>query len=162
MKNNTKKGGLGELLRKAAETISVDLFGIEKTVNRSIINFFDKSARDLSVLPKDLSARITRIDGVLQLCLYHFDRPVRCFSVDEMVRFFACGWKTNAFDLKARIVKGLNCYLDELSVSHSVPGSPALHLRIRRQKTGLEIGVYRNNLLVLEVTVKNLIKHFTR
>lgn len=150
-----------ERLKRAVNTISVDLFGHEKTLTTNVLSFLDRSAREWNAPLDHAEARIVRQQGEIQVFLYHLDRAVRFVPLEELVYFFAVTEQTDPFMLQERILSGLNRLLNELATKHPLP-APGLHLRIKRQGMGISITVFHSQKQIQELPVKTLINYFIR
>jgi hypothetical protein len=142
--------GLGDRLLRVVQEISIDVWGIERSIKTNAKKYFTAQSEIKNLPVTELTVHI----APLSMFLYHKEEKLNPFTTSDFIRFL--GQEI----LTPQVVEyHLDEFLLELSYIHTIPMENIV-VKISMPDENIRLSVYQNSKFIAPIEIREILKCF--
>ncbi len=158
-KSTGKPGkGIKKKLQAYMETVTIDLFGYEKIVNKSVRTYAEKIANEQGVNAKQVYVRIIK-PAELRVFLHVSGKLLKELTIRELVHFFVGPGALKSSHTESKVVSSVSKFFSDYSKKKHFDVDK-VQVLISSNAEGALVKSFYEQSFIEEIPVKFLIKYF--
>ena len=148
--------GIKKKLREYMDSVTIDVFGYEKIVDKSVQNFALQVANEHGISPNKIFVRIIKPNEALRVFLHAGGKQLKELTILELVQFFV--GQSNP-QTESKVAESVSRFLDEYADQKLIKTSQ-LQVLISSSPKGSIVKSFHEQSFMEYIPVKFLIKYF--
>ncbi|MEQ3664191.1 MULTISPECIES: hypothetical protein [Flavobacteriaceae] len=150
---------LSKKLKGALTDLTVDIFGYEKMVTKTITNRTNYISNRLQI-PKDrLYIRIFQKDHIIRSFLYNQSKPVSAIPTQELTYFFMEEQLAQLDNVQNKVAFSIKQYLKEFAEANRID-EESVRIWIHLKDDKVQVRAFQNEEFIKQIPLNSLIKYF--
>lgn len=154
-----KKGKLNTKLKGALTNLSVDIFGYEKMVTKSIIHRTENISKRLEIPAERLYIRIFQKDHTIKPFLYDQSKLLTSIPTGELTYFFLEEQIAQLGDYQNKVAFSIKQYLKEFAAANLIE-EESVCIWIHVKDNEVQVRAFQDEEFIKQIPLKSLIKFF--